>query len=72
MNTKFYLLIIGTKMLKRMASLLNLSTCSLVRCVIFTLWSVLKFESDIVEAAVEVLLPLDCHGVRVDGEGLHH
>ena len=59
-------------MLKRMASLLNLSTCSLVRCVIFTLWSVLEFECDIVEAAMEVLLPLDYHGVRVDGEGLHH
>ena len=39
---------------------------------VFTLGSVLEFEGDVVEAAVEVLPPLDRHGVWVDGEGLHH
>ena len=39
---------------------------------VLTLGSVLEFECDVVEAAVEVLPPLDRHGVGVDVEGLHH
>ena len=38
---------------------------------VFTLGSVLEFESDVVKAAVEILSPLDSHGVWVDSEGLH-